>query len=281
MLAAFFLVLVLTGCDAASDRADALVVEAFFRSDEQLADVRLQRTGALSGEAQDAPSDAQLQVRLGDRLVPYAHEREGWYRPLRPDTLAAGSGFTLEVTWSEGQARASGTAPPALAITDVDVQPAAEPVEIVMLDSLRFDEPIGEATLGYAYTVNVRLRWSVEEGGWWVRPVIKPVASGVSAVDDFLLRASPVVREGELSYDGDGLGEWTGVYAVPVERRTSPLPAHLLRVYLVRSGGEYARYAATRDDPQRREPSSNVEGGVGIAVAVAVDSSVVSVGGSR
>jgi hypothetical protein len=45
----------------------------------------------------------------------------------------------------------------------------------------------------------------------------------------------------------------------------------------VRGDTAFAAFAQTRTDPDRREPISNVEGGLGVAVAVSVDSLVRAV----
>jgi hypothetical protein len=62
------------------------------------------------------------------------------------------------------------------------------------------------------------------------------------------------------------------VYAVPVESGTAPLPRHRLTTSLTRGDTSFASFAQTRTDPDRREPISNVEGGLGVALAVSVDS---------
>ena len=74
-----------------------------------------------------------------------------------------------------------------------------------------------------------------------------------------------------------GERRYEGVYAVRVDAETSPLPVHALRVALVRGGGAYARFIATRSTPERREPVSNVVGGRGLFVAVSTDSVRVEV----
>jgi hypothetical protein len=55
------------------------------------------------------------------------------------------------------------------------------------------------------------------------------------------------------------------------------LPRHNLTTALVRGDTAFAAFAQTRTDPDRREPISNVDGALGIATAVSVDSLVRSV----
>jgi hypothetical protein len=92
------------------------------------------------------------------------------------------------------------------------------------------------------------------------------------SLDDFFFKPEQIFREQEAAKRPGLRRAWTGVYAVPVAAEDAPLPPHTLRVALIRSGQDYARYASSRDDPQRRDPTSNVAGGVGILAGISVDS---------
>ena len=46
---------------------------------------------------------------------------------------------------------------------------------------------------------------------------------------------------------------------------------------IIRSGQDYARFVSGRDDPERREPASNLDGAVGIFTGLSVDSLRVQV----
>jgi hypothetical protein len=113
----------------------------------------------------------------------------------------------------------------------------------------------------------------------WVRTRLRPPASFPSAVVDFVLNTDETQREIDYA-ENEGLTvrRWSGTYAVPVETLDDPLPPHALDVFVLRSGTDYAEYALSRTDPDRREPVSNVTGGLGIAVGIAVDGRSIQVG---
>ena len=50
-----------------------------------------------------------------------------------------------------------------------------------------------------------------------------------------------------------------------------------MKVSLLRSGPDYARFASSRDAPERREPVSNVRGALGIVAGISVDSLLLNV----
>ena len=62
-----------------------------------------------------------------------------------------------------------------------------------------------------------------------------------------------------------------------IEALADPLPPHALDVVVLRSGTDYAEYALSRTDPDRREPVSNVADGLGIAVGIAIDGRTIQV----
>ena len=109
-----------------------------------------------------------------------------------------------------------------------------------------------------------------------MRTQLRPPASFPSAVVDFLLATGAVERERDVPGDG-AARRWRGVYAVPVEAPGDPLPPHALEVAVLRSGEDYARYARSRTDPDRRDPDGNVEGGLGIAAGIALDRRTLAV----
>src|SRR5690606_41576480 len=93
-----------------------------------------------------------------------------------------------------------------------------------------------------------------------------------STVIGRLMGADVVLRGGERDLRPGGTRRWRGRYAVGVPNASAPLPEHLLRVSVVRSGEDYARFATSKNEPDRREPITNLEGAVGIFTAVSVDS---------
>jgi len=160
-----------------------------------------------------------------------------------------------------------------------------KPVRAVLLDSLdiRFDSLDVGARQGFLYPVEVTLWWKTDfdDTGedFWIETQLKPRTTFSSEIVDFFLLPAEVFRERSVQPDAFGRREWTGVYAVPVDDEADPLPAHELKAALLRSGTDYARFATSRDDPQRREPVSNVAGGIGIVAGISVDSLRVEVAG--
>jgi hypothetical protein len=104
----------------------------------------------------------------------------------------------------------------------------------------------------------------------WVRAELNPSAAFSSSVVDFFLQPVEVDREVDFPATSTGR-EWTGVYAVSVDAVDDPLPEHALTVALARGDSAFASFATSRTDPERREPVSNVDGAVGIATALALD----------
>jgi hypothetical protein len=147
-----------------------------------------------------------------------------------------------------------------------------------VLDSLRRDSLDIPAEESYIYPVDVSLQWTTaalapgEDTTHWVRPRLSPdTTESGSRVVNFFLEPVDVRREDQFRRQGQGRA-WTGVYAVPVADSTSSFPRHDLTVSITRGDSTFAAFARSRDDPERREPISNVEGGLGIATAVALDS---------
>jgi hypothetical protein len=155
---------------------------------------------------------------------------------------------------------------------------APAPVRAVLLDSLRRDSLSIPADQGYIYPVSVSLRWPSdrlalgEDTTYWVRPQLSPdTTESSSRVVDVFLEPAEVRREDQFRVR-NGKRRWEGVYAVPVEDSTSAFPRHTLTATLTRGDTAFAEFARSRDDPARREPVSNVQGGLGVATAVAIDS---------
>lgn len=282
------LTLALGRCDTVEPVEDErVVIEAFFDAGRPLPPLTLRRTGPLSapylpGEA-TAITDAGVVLELDGQTIPYRPDPEhpGRYVPAGgPAVVPPRAGFALTVQWAHQVARATGTIPPPVALDTVEVYVPERPVQAVLLDSLFLgvDSLNVGAREGFIYPVEVTLRWHVDfdeigpDSLYWVETRLQPRTVFSSALIDFFLLPEEILRERTLPCDGQGRRVWTGVYAVPVEAEDVPLPLHDLRVALLRSGQDYARFATTRDAPERREPRSNVTGGLGIAAGISVDS---------
>ena len=273
----------LMGCDAVSPQsAPVLVVEAFAETDGELPPITLRQTlrmDAVYADAAAAAEGAVVRVILPTGSVRYrpVQGRAGLYEPEVSHILEAGIPFTLEADWNGTHAVAAGRIPPRIRIFDVKTVAASEPVEAVLLDSLQLDSLQTGARSRYVYPIEVTVRWERSDHDVradslnWIRAQLKPFIDVVPGVVELIFRSEQIVREDRVALEGE-LRTWTGVYLVPVAREDDPLPAHSLKVALLRSDDDYARFASSRTAPDRREPVTNVEGGIGIVAGVSVDS---------
>jgi hypothetical protein len=284
----------LAACDSLeSVDPEVLVVEGFLDAGKPLPELTIRRTGSL-----DEPytldgvgvHDASVVLKLnGDAIVYYSVPGSpGRYAPPAGtvESVPELSTFSLEVHHQDVFVSASGDVPPAISIDSIQINVPDQPVEAVLLDSLRLDSLDTGIYEGFIYPVEVSLYWSQDgapagqDSLYWIRAQLKPFLSFPSRVVDYFLRQEQIIREDQLAVDGNGSRRWTGVYAVPVSAATDSLPDHDVKVSLLRSGSDYARFASSRDAPERREPISNLNGAIGIVAGISVDSVRVLVSGN-
>lgn len=287
----FVAIALLTGCDSVAPIEESrMVVEGYLNSGLTLPAIEVRRT--LSPlEPYDAGSaavtDAAIELVLDGRSTHYAADpsRPGTYHPAEADprTLDAGMPYTFRASWEGRVAEASGIIPPRIEILDVSTSVPDEPVSAVLLDSLSLADSISTGLYtGFIYPIEVRITWNdASAANWegkdsWVRAQLTPISEFSSPVVDLFLRSEEIFREVEQELSS-GRRTWTGVYAVGVADSDDVLPEHRLRVSVVRSGPSYARFAASKQTPERREPRSNLDGAVGVVAAIAVDSLHVDV----
>lgn len=276
--------LALTRCDLAEPvPVEALVVETFLETGKPLPNVILRETRDVDNPAtdtEDAAAGARVTLVLdGDSIAYEPHpDVPGHYRPVQPPpTVPEGVAFQLDVRWNVARARAQGRTPPRIGIHDVCLSVPHEPVEAILVDSVRRDSLDIPAQEGFLYPIDVTVTWDQEpeavDTSYWVRAQLRPSTSLQSGgrVVDFFLQPAAVRREVQFQASGDR-HQWTGVYAVPVDSAETPLPKHALTVDLVRGDDAFADFATSRTDPERRAPISNIDGALGIATAIALDS---------
>lgn len=261
--------------------AERLVVEAFVETGRPLPPIRLRRIQSLEAGSTQAPAEgATVTLTLGGEPVAYQEVRPGRYEPVGGErTVPARTNFSLTVTWNGEQATARGTTPPDVVIEEVCINVPEEPVQAILVDSLRRDSLDIPAEEGYLYPIEVTTRWSTDnlaaaDTSTWVRAELQPTASFSSTVVNFFLQPADVRREQRYDPTSGPVGDrqWTGVYAFPVAGADAPLPRHRVTAALVRGDTAFANFATSRTDPERREPISNVTGAVGIATGIALDS---------
>ena len=285
-------VLIVAGCDSgAPTDSDLLVVESFAETEQGLPTIVVRRTLPLDVPYPNAPvvyvSDAEVTVDVDNEPVSYRPDpsRPGHYVPVDSVWIPARSRYAVEVLWQGERARASDVLPPRIRLDTVITKPSAHPVKAVFADSIALTDSLTlNVREGYIYLVEATVYWRAEfpevgaDSLFWVRARLRPPSAFPSAVIDLFLRTDQIQRERLVEQTPDGRHVWRGVYAVPVEGPDAPLPPHTLGVAVLRSGTAYARYASSRDAPDRREPVTNVTGGLGIVAGVSVDSRSVRVG---
>lgn len=278
----------LAACDTVTpEQPGTLVVEAFLRAGAPLDTVTLRQTTRLEADGAAPAEGATVRLRLGGRTVRYQPSGvPGRYVPEEPVTADPRTPFALAAVWQDQRATAEGRLPPPIRLDTAVVRASDAPVETVLLDSLDLDSLGVPAGQGYIYPVEVDLEWTTDfpevgaDSSYWVHARLLPSSPPFSStVIDFFLQPEEVFRERTAERAGaGGRRRWSGVYAVPVDSATAPLPAHRLRVGLVRSDSSYARFIQSRDAPDRREPISNVEGALGIAAGISLDERTLSIG---
>lgn len=262
---------------------ESLVVDAFITTGHPLPSVTLRQTSPLNvsrEEPRDAASDGEVELTLDGRRIVYRElgPKPGEYVPLTDTVVPPRVRWELTAQWNGETARARGRTPSPIHMSEVCVDVPAAPSEAVQVDSLRRDSLDIPADQGFLYPIDVTVQWeeSLPTPGadttYWVRGQLQPDAAPFSSdVVQFFLEPAVIRREDRFSQIGPNR-VWNGVYAVPVDSATAPLPRHRLRTALVRGDSAFAAFAQSRTDPDRREPISNVNGGLGVALAVAVDS---------
>lgn len=277
--------LVMAQCDLTTPvERHSLVVEAFVETGRPPPTITLRRTrplGQPGGPRANAARGATVKLVLGGETFQYeaTGRRPGQYGPVSGDrAVPARVRWRLHVQWRGERARAQGTTPPPIELDKVCIEVAPAPVQAILLDSLRRDSLDIPAEQGYIYPVDVSLAWpsgrlsAGEDTTHWVRPQVNPdTTESSSRVVSFFLEPIEVRREDRFRIR-NGKRRWTGVYAVPVEDSTSAFPQHTLTATVTRGDSAFVAFARSRGDPERREPISNVRGGLGIATAVALDS---------
>ncbi|MDA0378622.1 MAG: hypothetical protein O3C45_03115 [Bacteroidetes bacterium] len=273
----------LLGCDTTRpDQDDLLVVEAWLETGQALPPVRITSTLDVAAPLEPAPpqGDLRVQVEVGGRIHTYLPTLTDplIYMPESQDTMRPGPGQTFEVrVEGNGQVvRAAGVLPPVLRLLQASVSIPDHPVPVVLLDSLQLGlDSLAldiDATTGFVYPVQVSVEWEGADPEGWIEARLQPSAAFSSSLLDFFLLPSQVFKESSAVLRNPGQRLWEGVYAVPVASATAPLPEHDLRIVLLRSNDRYAQYASSRTSPVRREPITNVIGGLGFVGGISVDS---------
>jgi hypothetical protein len=264
----------LIGCGTVEPQSDeVVVVEGFLMPGASNVELRIRHSQSVWGlMASDSPvDDAQVSVSIGGQYLELGPVGNGRYSATLDEPGAPGTAVRADVRWRGASANAETKLPRPIAIDSVSIRPAARPVEAVLIDSLQIGATPPET--GWLYLVDVTVFWKADvvDEETFVRARLSPEQSFVGPVLDFFLRSDHIFPEVSAGVSGDAR-RFEGVYAVRVDSAHAILPDHELAIALLRSGHDYARYASSRNAPERREPVGNVVGGIGIVAGVAVDS---------
>lgn len=279
------LTILMAGCDSIEPESSPfLVVEGFLEANKPLPDILLKQTVTLNQDLTTEPerpvSDAIVWLTLNDTTISYrpSTTTSGEYIPESISNLlvSPGSLFSIELEWQGQQATASGVIPETIELDSVQVRIPNTPVTAILVDTLRLDTPSVGATPGYIYLVEVDLWWTnarptFQDSTFWIETRLRPQIEFSSKVLDVFLLSQEVQPEENINGDPLSRKTWTGVYAVPVTDSLSAIPDHSLTVQLVRGTTDYALFAASRNNPERREPISNIEGAIGIVAGISLD----------
>ena len=291
--------ILIAGCDSVQpEDTSQIVVEAFLIAGETVPEIRLWRTAPIGApyryDASTAVNDATMSLMVGDQTLSYVPANEGRYSPMNEVVTPPYAPLDLLVTWAGQRIEASSRVPPLITIDSLHINRSELPVRGLLLDSLLLG-PVALDSLGtqdslrtgaqegYLYLVEASLHWTVDfreveaDSAWWIRAHLAPDLETSGQAEDYFLRTQQLQRERTANSLAPGHRYWSGVYAVPVEAADVAMPRHLLRVSLVRSPYDYARFVAGRSSPGDREPPSNVAGARGIFTGLALDSMVVVV----
>ena len=293
ILAITILFLFLSGCDSVEPESDTfLVIQGFLEANEPLPELTLKQTVAVNQDLITEPEqpvlDADVQLILNGTSIPYRASltQPGVYEPSSQadQIILPGTSFSINFEWLGQEAHASGVIPHTIELDSIQVRIPDTPVTAILVDTLRLDTPSVGARSGYIYLVEVDLWWttpqqavSIPDSTFWIETRLRPQIDFSSKVLDVFLLSEEVQPEETIQGDTFSRKSWTGVYAVPVEDSLSSIPDHSLSIQLLRGTTDYALFAASRNNPERREPISNIEGAIGIVTGISLATKQVDI----
>ncbi len=285
---------VLGGCDAVQpDTPSLLVVEAFVTAEQPLPEIVLRRTASLREpyplDLSTAATDAQLELRMQDMRIAYSMQDAGKYKPMEPVTAVPGAELGLKVHWDNQTVTAESQIPPPVSLDSAKISISDAPVLGLSLGSV-FIDPFSADSLGMesfgtgareelVYLVEATLYWTggIGDNDWWMRTQLRPNLGQNQRLNNYFLSPEVIQPETDIPFVRVSQRSWSGAYAVPVKSTTDQVPAHKLRISLVRSTQAYASFVSGRSNPGEREPPSNILGGAGIFAGLAIDTLTIEI----
>jgi hypothetical protein len=280
----------LAGCDTVQPSSEGtLVVEAYLESGRALPLVRVSRTWNVASRSvagNGSVPGAEVSLVIDGVVVRYEDDPDsiGTYRPEPAHaerTVPPLAAFSMTVRSDGDEAVAVGFVPPAISLKNVRITVPDRAIEAVFLDTLNIGIDSLELSLdarqGYIYPVQVDLSWDVLPSedpalDYWIQTRLEPRTPFSSSIIDFFLLPRQILPEAATERMGEGERIWSGVYAVPVETAETPVPVHGLQVFVLRGDRAFAVFETSRDSPERREPETNLTGGIGFVGGIAFDS---------
>ena len=293
---AVLVIFFLTGCEAVHpEDTSLLVVESYVAAGKPLPPVTLRRTAPLEAnydlDQSAAAAGARVEFKMQDSLIPYTMQGPGVYAPLAPVTAIPGAKLDLKVYWGDHVIVANSRVPPLVSIDSVSIEVSDTPIPGLILDSV-FVDPLlvdslglralgANAREGLVYLVEATLYWTdnTERDGddWWMRTQLLPRLGQSPRLSNFFLSPEALQRERSVPFVNAAQRSWSGAYAVQVPSSGNQLPAHGLRISIVRGTSAYAQFVSGSSNPGESEPPSNVTGALGIFTGLAIDTLTIEV----
>ncbi len=288
--------MILAGCDAIQPEATSLlVVEAFVVSERPLPAITLRQAVPIQDpydlDASTAATGAQVALVMQGASIPYTMQRPGVYVPFDSVLAVPGAELELSVVWNHQSVTARSRIPPRISLDSLDIVVSDTPMPGLLLESLFIDPSLVDslglralgqiAQEGLIHLIEATLYWegSATRAGdnWWMRLQLLPALGGDQRLGNYFLSPEVLRRETEIPYTYTSFRSWSGSYAVQVTSETDPVPAHALRVSIIRCTQAYADFVSGSLNPGEVEPPSNISGGRGIFAGIALDTMTVQI----
>ncbi len=292
----YIVILVLfNACDAFQPESPSLpVVEAFVMSGRPMPEITLRRTGSITDRYESNTSTAlmgaQMQLKISDQVIPYSVSPSGTYLPEQTVIAMPGATLELELQWNSQLIYANDQVPDPIALDSVDISVSDQPLQSLVLESVFIDptllDSLGIQALGtgarreLVYIVEATLYWTEhasESDHQWIRTQLRPNLDQTRRLFNYFFSPETLQLERNIRVNSKGQSVWSGAYAVPIENETDPIPEHTLRVSIIRSYQAYADFISGSSNPSEREPPTNIRGGRGVFVALALDTLLINI----
>jgi len=234
---------------------------------------------------------AQLQLKMNGMLIPYSLKSSGRYAPDESVIATPGAKIDLEISWEDQVMTAQQKIPPPITLDSFTVSTSDQPVKSLVLESVFIDptlvDSLGLQALGtgareeLVYIVEATLYWrddsTDDQNDWWMRTQLRPNLGQDRRLGNYFLSPEVLQLEADIPMDDHHQRFWSGAYAVPVDQIDDPVPAHRLRMSIIRCSQPYVDFVSASSYATEREPPSNIIGGRGIFAGLAMDTLTITI----